>query len=43
MSIASQRLMKDFQRLQKENDEGIMASPQENNLMLWTATIFGPT
>eukprot|EP01092_Planopodium_desertum_P015609 TRINITY_DN832_c0_g1_i2.p1 TRINITY_DN832_c0_g1~~TRINITY_DN832_c0_g1_i2.p1 ORF type:complete len:133 (+),score=1.75 TRINITY_DN832_c0_g1_i2:41-400(+) len=34
--------MRDFQRLQKEPQEGISAAPTENNILLWHAVIFGP-
>jgi len=36
------RLVKDLKRFQSEESVGIYAVPQENNLMLWEAVIFGP-
>ncbi|GJP29259.1 hypothetical protein CLOM_g84 [Closterium sp. NIES-68] len=36
------RLMRDFRRLQSESTDGIIGAPQDNNIMLWTAMIFGP-
>ena len=34
--------MKDFQKLKGENDDEIIASPNQNDLFNWTATIAGP-
>lgn len=34
--------MRDFQKIQAENDSDIVASPEENNIMKWTAIIIGP-
>jgi ubiquitin-conjugating enzyme E2 A len=39
---ATKRLMRDFQKIQAENDSDIVASPEENNIMKWTAIIIGP-
>ncbi|CAI7730660.1 unnamed protein product [Closterium sp. NIES-54] len=36
------RLMRDFRRLQNDPPGGIIGAPQDNNIMLWTAMIFGP-
>lgn len=36
------RLMKDLNRIEKEADDSIMASPNENDLYNWEAIIFGP-
>eukprot|EP00039_Didymoeca_costata_P025128 m.12427 g.12427 ORF g.12427 m.12427 type:complete len:127 (-) comp4651_c0_seq1:24-404(-) len=36
------RLSKDYKNLKKDPPPGIMASPTENNIMLWNAVIFGP-
>lgn len=41
-SSASRRLLKDLQKIQKEEDGGINASPDEENLFLWEALIEGP-
>lgn len=42
-SPASRRLLKDLQKIQKEEDGGINATPeQEDNLFLWEAIIEGP-
>mmetsp|Transcript_15138 Transcript_15138/g.32451 ORF Transcript_15138/g.32451 Transcript_15138/m.32451 type:complete len:154 (+) Transcript_15138:1-462(+) len=43
MSMAQLRLMRDLKILKKEAPEGCSASPvDEDNLMIWNATIFGP-
>ncbi|KAG2707248.1 hypothetical protein I3760_05G139900 [Carya illinoinensis] len=39
---ARKRLMRDFKRLQQDPPAGISGAPQDNNLMLWNAVIFGP-
>ncbi|KAJ0988055.1 hypothetical protein J5N97_006411 [Dioscorea zingiberensis] len=39
---ARKRLMRDFKRLQQDPPAGISGAPQENNIMLWNAVIFGP-
>jgi ubiquitin-conjugating enzyme E2 A len=36
------RLMRDFKRLQQDPPAGISGAPQDNNIMLWNAVIFGP-
>eukprot|EP01018_Ginkgo_biloba_P035089 Gb_07829 [translate_table: standard] len=36
------RLMRDFKRLQHDPPAGISGAPQDNNIMLWNAVIFGP-
>ncbi|KAK4267812.1 hypothetical protein QN277_024545 [Acacia crassicarpa] len=36
------RLMRDFKRLQQDPPTGINVAPQDNNIMLWNAVIFGP-
>lgn len=41
-STAKVRLMKDLARIEKEGDDGILASPSENNLFNWDAMVFGP-
>lgn len=38
---AKKRLMRDFKRLQQDPPAGISGAPQENNIMLWNAVIFG--
>lgn len=43
MSTPSRRrLMRDLLRLQQDPPEGVSASPQPDNLMIWTAVIMGP-
>ena len=37
-----QRLMRDFKRLQQDPPQGVNASPNTENIMLWNAVIFGP-
>ncbi|CAI8599737.1 unnamed protein product [Vicia faba] len=39
---ARKRLMRDFKRLQLDPPAGISGAPQDNNIMLWNAVIFGP-
>ncbi|KAG7013160.1 Ubiquitin-conjugating enzyme E2 2, partial [Cucurbita argyrosperma subsp. argyrosperma] len=39
---ARKRLMRDFRRLQQDPPAGISGAPQDNNIMLWNAVIFGP-
>lgn len=41
-SQAVKRLMKDFEKVKAENDEDVIASPNENNIMSWTAVMIGP-
>jgi len=38
----AQRLMRDFKRLQQDPPQGVNASPNADNIMLWNAVIFGP-
>ena len=38
---ARRRLMRDFKRLQSDPPEGISGTPQDNNILMWTAIIFG--
>jgi len=33
--------MRDFKRLQLDPPAGISGAPQDNNIMLWNAVIFG--
>ena len=33
--------MRDFKRLQQDPPAGISGAPQDNNIMLWNAVIFG--
>eukprot|EP00045_Choanoeca_perplexa_P000969 m.17132 g.17132 ORF g.17132 m.17132 type:complete len:56 (+) comp10652_c0_seq2:111-278(+) len=35
------RLLKDLKMLQKEPQDGIMAHPSQDSLMIWAAVIFG--
>ncbi len=39
---AQKRLIRDLQKLTKEQDESINASPDEGDLYNWTAFIEGP-
>lgn len=39
---ATKRLLKDLQKMQKEEDSGINATPEEENLFKWEAVIEGP-
>jgi ubiquitin-protein ligase len=39
---AQRKLLQDLERIKKNNDEGINAVPDEDNLMLWEAVIYGP-
>ncbi|XP_022745387.1 ubiquitin-conjugating enzyme E2 2-like isoform X2 [Durio zibethinus] len=39
---ARKRLMEDFKSLQQDPPAGFSVSPQETNIMLWNAVIFGP-
>ncbi|XP_042015584.1 ubiquitin-conjugating enzyme E2 2-like [Salvia splendens] len=41
-TAARKRLMRDFKGLQQDPPAGISGAPQENNIMLWNAVIFGP-
>jgi len=34
--------MRDFKKLQAEPPEGISGAPNQHNMMLWTAVLFGP-
>jgi ubiquitin-protein ligase len=38
---AQRRLLKDLKRIQNEAGDEIIASPQNNNLLRWSATIEG--
>ncbi|KAL7671171.1 hypothetical protein ACOME3_006077 [Neoechinorhynchus agilis] len=39
---ARRRLMRDFKKLQSDDNMGISASPTDDNIMVWDAVIFGP-
>ncbi|XP_030378994.1 ubiquitin-conjugating enzyme E2-17 kDa-like [Scaptodrosophila lebanonensis] len=41
-SPARRRLMRDFKRLQDDPPTGVSGAPNENNIMMWNAVIFGP-
>lgn len=41
-SDAQRRLLRDFRKLQSDPPHGVMASPEEDNIMKWNAVIFGP-
>eukprot|EP00798_Chlamydomonas_sp_ICE-L_P023995 gene23995-9568_t len=36
------RLMRDFRRLQQDPPQGVNGSPNPENIMMWSAVIFGP-
>ncbi|KAH0863961.1 hypothetical protein HID58_081172 [Brassica napus] len=42
MSPARKRLMRDFESLRQDPPAGISGAPQDSNIMLWNAVIFGP-
>ena len=43
MSTPSRRrLVRDLKRLQQDAPHGVIATPMDNNIMLWNALIFGP-
>ncbi|KAK8452551.1 hypothetical protein SEVIR_5G129325v4 [Setaria viridis] len=39
---ARKRLMRDFKRLMQDPPAGISGAPQDSNILLWNAVIFGP-
>lgn len=39
---AQRRLLQDYQKIKKSIEEGLDATPDEDNLLLWEAVIFGP-
>jgi ubiquitin-conjugating enzyme E2 A len=41
-SLTRRRLVNDLKRVEQEDSSGIFASPQQNNILLWEAVIFGP-
>lgn len=41
-STAQKRLIRDLAKISKEDDGSINASPEEGNLLMWTAFIEGP-
>ena len=45
LSVARKRLLNDFKNIkeaQENEDVGVLASPHEDNLMIWDCIIFGP-
>lgn len=43
MALFSQRrLVQDLQKIRKNDDEGIVATPHANNIFRWEAYILGP-
>ena len=42
MKPAEKRLVKDLQKISNEDENGINASPESDNLYKWTAFIEGP-
>ena len=45
ISVAKKRLLTDFKRInqsQDTEDEGVLASPHEDDIMTWDCIIFGP-
>jgi len=41
-TVARKRLMRDLNKLHKDGLQGVSAAPNENDIMSWTAVIFGP-
>ena len=41
-SPASRRLLKDLQKIGKEENSGINATPEADNLFIWEAVVEGP-
>lgn len=41
-STARRRLLRDMQTIKADKDEGFAAVPFEDNLMVWSAVIYGP-
>lgn len=41
-SSAKKRLLSDYQRLQKDDPSGFLAVPNDDDLIVWEAVIFGP-
>ncbi len=41
-SLTRRRLVNDLKRVEQEDSSGIFASPQQNNILIWEAVIFGP-
>ena len=41
VSERQEGMMRDFKRLQQDPPAGISGAPQDNNIMLWNAVIFG--
>jgi len=39
---ARRRLMRDFQKIQKDPPSGVSGAPSDDNIMEWDALIFGP-
>ena len=45
LSVAKKRLLTDFKRInqsQDNEDEGVLATPHEDDIMIWDCIIFGP-
>lgn len=40
-TLSRRRLLQDFRELRKEQNDGVMAMPNEDNIMQWGAAIFG--
>lgn len=41
-SLTRRRLVNDLKRVEQEDSSGIFASPQQENILVWEAVIFGP-
>jgi ubiquitin-conjugating enzyme E2 A len=41
-SSARRRLLKDMQAIRNDKDEGYAAVPFQDNLLMWSAVIYGP-
>ncbi len=40
-TAARRRLLRDFRRLQSDPPQGVLGSPDEDDLLSWQAVIFG--
>jgi ubiquitin-conjugating enzyme E2 B len=41
-TFAQRRLVQDLQKIRKNNDEGIIATPNSDDIFTWQAYILGP-
>jgi ubiquitin-conjugating enzyme E2 A len=40
--LTNKRLINDFKKIENDEKSGFLTSPQEDNLLIWDAVIFGP-